>query len=369
VATRKRRTPTPCPAPTSSPPHAAFDDLGDAMRLVAWLRDAGRGDVAAAIERAQGEIRLHEEQIALANEYVKALDRLKRVREAVAARRTKRRTRSDEKVASAEAVVNRIDRHLADAGLLDLEQPESHTVLQQSLQLAMAELERLKAYQLCLGEGIPVAPDHLVPFTSRTVLGAYGLNAPRSDPWDQRFFVRLTERLGSAQIRPVTDRHAPAHVADFVRDITAKARVVDDAFEQALQAQEDPNRKPLKPSYLLAAECVYDAAVGYAPTLPRPTVAEASRRGLDRYAEQAIEGLCERSPDAGLKFKEQLIRAALRKENRRMTQFEVLEKAGLAVSGDTKGLLANMVDRKLLDNRKDVRPRGYGLPVWAAEGR
>jgi hypothetical protein len=52
----------------------------------------------------------------------------------------------------------------------------------------------------------------------------------------------------------------------------------------------------------------------------------------------------------------------IRRANRRLTTNEILTKLGASVSvGMTKQTLANLVRNRSLDNRADVRPRGYGL--------
>lgn len=56
----------------------------------------------------------------------------------------------------------------------------------------------------------------------------------------------------------------------------------------------------------------------------------------------------------------------LEKAGHRMTEKEIscaLSLSGLGASG-LKTPLATMVDCKILTNRSDVRPRGYGLPEW-----
>jgi hypothetical protein len=68
-----------------------------------------------------------------------------------------------------------------------------------------------------------------------------------------------------------------------------------------------------------------------------------------------------------LSYEEEQIIETLRKSGRRMTQSKVLGAAGLGQHGTTKALLSQMRQRGLIDNDRDERGNGYGLPGWKQE--
>ena len=67
---------------------------------------------------------------------------------------------------------------------------------------------------------------------------------------------------------------------------------------------------------------------------------------------------------ATLNDTERSIVEALRKAGHRMTTVELLTMATGATTGNGKAALASLVKRKILDNRQDTKPKGYGLPEW-----
>jgi hypothetical protein len=69
-------------------------------------------------------------------------------------------------------------------------------------------------------------------------------------------------------------------------------------------------------------------------------------------------------PEPKWSFAERAILETLRTEGNRMTQEKLLKAAKLRVTGTNKSLLGQMVERAVLDNRRDDRGRGYGLPAW-----
>ena len=242
------------------------------------------------------------------------------------------------------------------------------------LTTAESELRRLELYRAGLQGAIPVAPDHEldVGFTSEVILQASQEQPPgdaRPGAVDLDFFVRLLEKLGSAQVRPDPKEHTATDVVAFIHALVAKAQIMDAAFQAAVRRTIDPAKRPKSPSYWPLAECICDAVEGYSRSFPRLAEAGVTLRRFEVYASQAIDALGEQDPDATLSFKERQVREALRRLNRRLTQLALLGEAGLSGSSDNKNLLASMVKRKLLDNRKDVPVRGYGLLGWAAEGR
>jgi predicted transcriptional regulator len=68
-----------------------------------------------------------------------------------------------------------------------------------------------------------------------------------------------------------------------------------------------------------------------------------------------------------LSGEEEMIIKALRKKKKHMTQEQLLNAAGLAIHGTNKSILAQMVQRELIDNGTDKRGRGYGLPEWRSK--
>jgi hypothetical protein len=69
-------------------------------------------------------------------------------------------------------------------------------------------------------------------------------------------------------------------------------------------------------------------------------------------------------PEPTLSDEERWIIDALRKAGKRMTQLKLLDAAGLGQHGTTKALLSQMRQRGLIDNNRDDRGNGYGLPEW-----
>ncbi len=347
--------------------HSSFDELRDAVRLAEWTHDAGRGDLREAIKRVRQEINVHEEQLALAIEYREVAGRLHKLCEADA--QTKKQTRrpvGDMRAASirkAEAELRRLDKYLADAGLLDLEQPAAREVVEQSLELVRAQLAQLESSERALGQRIPVAPDHLLTFTREALLGAYRWNAPRSDPGNRGFFARLARKLGSAQVRPVVGAHQTDEVVGMVRDILGKAGLLEAAFEEALHSEQDRRRKPRPPTYRPIAECIYDATVAYSVTVPRPGSAGSSIRGLQRYGEQVIRAVQPPSIDEPLPPGASEIITALREAGRGLTTEPLLTKAHGKATSEGKRTLAELARRGLLKNPR--RGGGYLLPGWS----
>lgn len=64
---------------------------------------------------------------------------------------------------------------------------------------------------------------------------------------------------------------------------------------------------------------------------------------------------------------EQAIVDALRECGGRLTTGPLLTKALGVVNSNGKATLASLVKRGIIDNRKDARPRGYGLPEWSSD--
>lgn len=75
------------------------------------------------------------------------------------------------------------------------------------------------------------------------------------------------------------------------------------------------------------------------------------------------------SAEPKLAEEEKMVVDALKKARKRMTQEKLLPAARLKITGSNKSLLANMVQREVLDNRRDELGRGYGLPEWHAKKR
>lgn len=66
---------------------------------------------------------------------------------------------------------------------------------------------------------------------------------------------------------------------------------------------------------------------------------------------------------------EECIIEALRLEGRRLTTKPLLEKAVGVVNSNGKATLSSLVKRRILDNKLDASPRGYGLPEWSDPGQ
>ncbi|QOJ18539.1 MAG: hypothetical protein HRU76_13500 [Phycisphaeraceae bacterium] len=91
-------------------------------------------------------------------------------------------------------------------------------------------------------------------------------------------------------------------------------------------------------------------------------------KGLD-YSALPAEGTRKPpEPKVELNESERSIVAALRKHGARLTTDPLLKKALGIANANGKATLASLVRRGILDNRGDVKPRGYGLCEWAEHG-
>jgi hypothetical protein len=66
---------------------------------------------------------------------------------------------------------------------------------------------------------------------------------------------------------------------------------------------------------------------------------------------------------------EQAIVDVLRKHRKRLTTEPLLKKALGVVNSNGKTTLSSLVKRRVLNNSKDERPRGYGLPEFSENGQ
>lgn len=82
-----------------------------------------------------------------------------------------------------------------------------------------------------------------------------------------------------------------------------------------------------------------------------------------KYPDKPIGSVTICAPDLENPTEKEIVEA-LRKVGHRMTTDVLLTKAIGGTTSYAKGVLANLVRRGVLNNRSDVRPRGYGFPDW-----